>query len=345
MNQQNEYSPYWILNPLINNIKITKFKDWTFCSSLMIKKGSSPLGELGGKFYQLSHEQISLYDHCVWVFSNKKLTPETNNKLARVFKSVTEAFLDTYVSSTGVIITVNNKVAKQPASPQYYESISNDTLDDEKLTRIINIVEYIFKHDLTKYLDMFDYLSEIKKSGVFIRELALCSFIEEHWLVKQQSKNKFTESLQALVAISYDKENSKSIQFYLKWICFVYLLYLGWKIVGSFSNDEKETGKPLKFYEAALFQFVNPKAWVMATSAVSAYTYAASDIFIQVVYIALIFLIVAFPCVGIWLVFGAGLKKYLKSSRHQRTFNLSMAFLLVASILPVINELINQYIF
>ena len=224
MNQQNEYSPYWILNPLINNIKITKFKDWTFCSSLMIKKGSSPLGELGGKFYQLSHEQISLYDHCVWVFSNKKLTPETNNKLARVFKSVTEAFLDTYVSSTGVIITVNNKVAKQPASPQYYESISNDTLDDEKLTRIINIVEYIFKHDLTKYLDMFDYLSEIKKSGVFIRELALCSFIEEHWLVKQQSKNKFTESLQALVAISYDKENSKSIQFYLKLDKFINLL-------------------------------------------------------------------------------------------------------------------------
>ena len=46
-----------------------------------------------------------------------------------------------------------------------------------------------------------------------------------------------------------------NIQFYLKWLCFVYLLYLGWKIIGSFSNSEKETGRPLKFYEAALFQF------------------------------------------------------------------------------------------
>ena len=132
----------------------------------------------------------------------------------------------------------------------------------------------------------------------------------------------------------------------IKVIGVAYFLYLAWLIASSSpASLEGKSAKPLNFTQAALFQWVNPKAWVMATSAVSAYTYAASDIFIQVVYIALIFLIVAFPCVGIWLVFGAGLKKYLKSSRHQRTFNLSMAFLLVASILPVINELINQYIF
>ena len=50
------------------------------------------------------------------------------------------------------------------------------------------------------------------------------------------------------------------IQFYLKWLCFFYLLYLGWKIFGSLSDSNKESGRPLKFYEAALFQFINPKA-------------------------------------------------------------------------------------
>ena len=62
-----------------------------------------------------------------------------------------------------------------------------------------------------------------------------------------------------------------NIQFYLKWLCFVYLLYLGWKIIGSISNNEKETGRPLKFYEAALFQFINPKAWVVALTAATAF--------------------------------------------------------------------------
>ena len=51
----------------------------------------------------------------------------------------------------------------------------------------------------------------------------------------------------------------------------MYLLYLGWKIIGSFSNNEKETGRPLKFYEAALFQFINPKAWVVALTAATAF--------------------------------------------------------------------------
>ena len=50
------------------------------------------------------------------------------------------------------------------------------------------------------------------------------------------------------------------IQFYMKIICFFYLLYLGWTIIGSFSVIKKETGRPLKFYEAAAFQFINPKA-------------------------------------------------------------------------------------
>lgn len=124
-----------------------------------------------------------------------------------------------------------------------------------------------------------------------------------------------------------------------------YLLYLAWLIGSSSSSSlDAESAKPFSFTQAALFQWVNPKAWVMATGAVSAYTSIASDIFSQVIFIALAFFIVAFPCVGIWLVFGVGLKKYLNSPKHQKIFNLSMALLLVSSVLPVLKELVFQYI-
>ena len=62
------------------------------------------------------------------------------------------------------------------------------------------------------------------------------------------------------------------LQFYMKILCFIYLLYLGWKIIGSFSIAEKDTkGRPLKFYEASLFQFINPKAWTIAITVASGF--------------------------------------------------------------------------
>jgi threonine/homoserine/homoserine lactone efflux protein len=125
----------------------------------------------------------------------------------------------------------------------------------------------------------------------------------------------------------------------------VYLLYLAWLIASSSpASLESANSKPFSFIQAASFQWVNPKAWVMATGAVATYTTVSADVFVQVIYIALAFFIVAFPCVGIWLYFGAGLKKYLKSANHQKVFNITMAFLLIASVLPVLKELVVQYV-
>ena len=59
------------------------------------------------------------------------------------------------------------------------------------------------------------------------------------------------------------------IQYYMKILCFLYLLYLSWQMIGSFSLSKKDTGRPLKFYEASLFQFVNPKAWSIAIAVAS----------------------------------------------------------------------------
>ena len=123
-----------------------------------------------------------------------------------------------------------------------------------------------------------------------------------------------------------------------------YLLYLAWLVTSSSSFEETSSpSRPLRFDQAVLFQWVNPKAWVMATGAISTYTTTAGDTLTQVLFIAFAFLITAGPSVMIWLVFGAGLKRYLDDALHNRIFNIIIALLLVISMLPVINSLVDRY--
>jgi len=131
----------------------------------------------------------------------------------------------------------------------------------------------------------------------------------------------------------------------IKIVGIIYLLYLAWVIANSSPKSlESNKSNPISFIQAVFFQWVNPKAWIMATGAVAAYTSATSDIYLQVVIIALIFFAVSFPCIGMWLVFGVWLKKFLKDPSHQRAFIISMAFLLVVSIAPITYELICEYV-
>lgn len=123
----------------------------------------------------------------------------------------------------------------------------------------------------------------------------------------------------------------------------VYLLYLAWKIAASSpaslnTSSSKPSSSPFTFIQAALFQWVNPKAWIMATGAIATYTTETGDLFWQVIIISSVFFMMAIPCVGIWLFFGVALKHYITSARHLKIFNVSMALLLVISIMPVLIE-------
>ena len=131
----------------------------------------------------------------------------------------------------------------------------------------------------------------------------------------------------------------------IKVLGLAYLLYLSW-LIASASPDtlESDKSKPFSFLQAALFQWVNPKAWVMATGAISAFTTLADDIHWQVLVIAGIFFIAAIISSISWLVFGRGIKQVLQSPKQQRLFNVSMALLLVASVFPVIQQLYQQYL-
>ncbi len=210
----NRYSPYWILNPLENNITIKSHKNWSFYTSEEVISGKSPLTNSGNQFYQISHNHASLYNHCLWVFNNSEFDSDNIYKLDRIFKSVSETFCNSFLSQTGIIVThANGNITKQPATPKYYELIASENITNSKLTRIINITENIYENELIEYLAVFEYLREIKKSSLFISELALWSFIEQHWLININSKNKIAESLKELGSKVYERKDPAYVLF------------------------------------------------------------------------------------------------------------------------------------
>ena len=126
------------------------------------------------------------------------------------------------------------------------------------------------------------------------------------------------------------------IHFYLKWICFFYLLYLGWKILGSISNSEKETGRPLRFYEAALFQFINPKAWVVALTAATAFFPNEENFLIATLFVAGTAPFVCFPSICIWALFGSSIKLIIKNTKIKKNIEYLLALLLVATAVIIV---------
>lgn len=126
----------------------------------------------------------------------------------------------------------------------------------------------------------------------------------------------------------------------IKVVGVVYLLWLAWHIASAEPKAiERGEKKPFSFWQAVLFQWVNGKAWMMASGAVATYTTVTGNQYFEVLAITLAFLLMAFPCVGVWLVFGSLLRKVLSKPLLQRIFNITMGLILVASIVPVLQEL------
>ena len=127
----------------------------------------------------------------------------------------------------------------------------------------------------------------------------------------------------------------------IKIIGIVYLLYLAWKIANSSGGiSTVSQSRPINFWQSAAFQWINPKAWIMGSSALAAYTTLDDSFFVQVAIVCVTFMVITFPCAGVWLFFGAGLQKFLRDPAHLKLFNIAMALLLVGSILPVIWEML-----
>jgi threonine/homoserine/homoserine lactone efflux protein len=123
----------------------------------------------------------------------------------------------------------------------------------------------------------------------------------------------------------------------LKYAGAAYMLWLAWKIANSKPAIEGETavGQPLSFIQGAAFQWINPKAWIMAVTALSAYT-VASDYYVGVAFVVGTFVVMGLSSASTWAMFGVGLRHVLNDPRYFRIINLALAVLLVASLVPML---------
>ena len=114
------------------------------------------------------------------------------------------------------------------------------------------------------------------------------------------------------------------------------MLWLAWKIATA---GRVQTGQakpqPLNFWQAAAFQWVNPKAWLMSVGVVAAYT-SPTAYWASLALGAGVMLVVNYPCISVWTLFGSVIGRWLQSPRALQMFNGAMAVLLLLSLYPLL---------
>ena len=127
-----------------------------------------------------------------------------------------------------------------------------------------------------------------------------------------------------------------SIQNILKIFCAIYLLYLGYKIIGSFSKIKEDGSRPLKFYEAALFQIVNPKAWTISSMAASGFLPKDGSLILSVLFISLVALLICPISISPWAAFGSAIKNLVKNDKIKVLIEYFLAFLLLLTAILIV---------
>lgn len=121
----------------------------------------------------------------------------------------------------------------------------------------------------------------------------------------------------------------------LEVVSVVYMLWLAWKIAHAAApKDRQAGGTPMTFLQAAAFQWVNPKAWAMALTAIT--VHAPDRSLWAVALVAVIFGAINLPSVSLWTLIGQQLRRVLTNTRRLTIFNWTMAGLLVLSLAPVL---------
>ena len=128
------------------------------------------------------------------------------------------------------------------------------------------------------------------------------------------------------------------IQDTLKIICALYLLYLGYKIIGSFSKIKDDGSRPLKFYEASLFQLVNPKAWTISTMVASGFLPKDERLIIAISFISITALIICPLSISIWAAFGTGIRNLVKNNKKKAFVEYFLAILLLITAIMIVIE-------
>ena len=126
------------------------------------------------------------------------------------------------------------------------------------------------------------------------------------------------------------------LQNILKILCSLYLLYLGYRIIGSFSKIKVDDGRPLKFYEAALFQIVNPKAWTISSMAASGFLPKDGNLIVSIIFISVVALIICPLSISPWAAFGSAIRNIVKNNKIKALIEYFLAILLLITAIIIV---------
>jgi threonine/homoserine/homoserine lactone efflux protein len=123
----------------------------------------------------------------------------------------------------------------------------------------------------------------------------------------------------------------------LRWGGAAFLLWLAWKIATSVGGEALTQERPVGFVAAAVFQWVNPKSWLVSVSAAVTYLSAeAGGPVAQAALLGGLFVLATLPSGFLWLAFGAAVQRLLRGRHAQRAFNVSLGVLLALSVALIV---------
>ena len=118
------------------------------------------------------------------------------------------------------------------------------------------------------------------------------------------------------------------IQIVLKVLCAAYLVYLSYQILGSFNKIKNKNVKPIKFYQAALFQILNPKAWSISSMAASGFIIGEKSLIFSISNIVFVAFLVCPIAITPWAAFGSIIITFIKNSLIKSVIEYLLALLL-----------------
>jgi threonine/homoserine/homoserine lactone efflux protein len=127
-----------------------------------------------------------------------------------------------------------------------------------------------------------------------------------------------------------------ALQTVLSWAGAGYLVYLGVRMLKSSAANAQGKTRPVRFHEAALFQFLNPKAWIMSITCATLFLPQELGVFLRGAYMASVMEGVGIPCMAVWALFGSSLKNFLATPRPRMIFNVVMAVALAATAIAMV---------
>lgn len=132
-------------------------------------------------------------------------------------------------------------------------------------------------------------------------------------------------------------QTSKPVHAVSEGIAALFTLWIAWRIATSGTPHEMavKSARPLSFFEAVLFQWINPKAWAIGFVAVALYAHDHVAFWASLARICGIFILICMVCLLAWAALGRGAARLLPTSRHFRLFNVAMATLLIVAMVPL----------